>query len=272
MKLVRISMVLTVAALIALVGRPLQGQAGTGLPWTSNFETGNFSEWNGGYRSTDNLHVTESGCLSGRCARTDIVPGTVGTNYADKNFGDWFNIGGTKVEEVWLRFYSKFSAGLTWPNRSQKMAIINLTNGVDNERRYQVYVYVTPNGRYAVDHSDIGNWQFYGLSQNVGTAVGPRGDQWDKIKMYVRLNTPGQSNGIVRLWVNDELKLQHTNVPMRAGSPYGMNKLILSASATQQTVSNGYQWWDSWSLTMTDPDGGGETTPPAAPTDVRILR
>jgi hypothetical protein len=272
MNFARIGVALCVASIFAMTGQSLQGQAGTGLPWTSNFETGNFSEWNGGYRSTDNLIVTESGCFSGRCARTDIVPGTVGSNYADKHFGDWFSLGGTKVEEIWLRFYSKFSSGLVWPNRSQKMAIFNLTNGVDNERRYQVYVYVTPSGRYAVDHSDIGNWQFYGLSQNVGAPVGPRGDEWDKIKLYVRLNSPGRSDGIVRMWVNDELKLQHTNVPIRASSSYGMNKLILSNSATQLTVSTGYQWWDSWSLSATDPDGGGGTTLPAVPTNVRIIR
>jgi hypothetical protein len=190
-------------------------------------------------------------------------------NYANKNFGDWFTLGGTKVEEVWLRFYSKFSAGMVWPNRSQKMAIFNLTNGVDNERRYQVYVYVDPDGYYAVDHSDIANWRFYGLPQNVGTAVPARGDQWDKIKLYVRLNTPGQSNGIVRMWVNDQLKVEYTNVPIRANTSYGMNRLILSNSATQQAVSSGYQWWDSWRLSLTDPDQSA--TAPAAPTNLRIV-
>lgn len=260
-----------VVALILGVGRaPVASQAGTGLPWTSEFETNSFSEWNGGVRSTNNLIIMNAGCQAGRCARTDIAPGTVGDNYADKWFGDWFTLRGPKVEEVWLRFYSKFSAGYAWPNRSHKLAIFNLTNGVDNQRRYQVYIYVTPAGRYQVDHSDIANWQFYPLAQNVGAAVSPRPDQWDKVKMYVRLNSPGAANGIVRLWINDQLKVEHTNVPMRADTAYGMNKLILSASATQAAVSSGYQWWDSWSLSATDPDSAGQPTLPQAPANLRV--
>ncbi len=269
MKVMRFVSVLAAVAILGLGREPLKLQSGTGLPWTSDFENNSFAEWNGGVRSTNNLVVTNSGCFSGRCARTDIVTGTVGDNYADKWFGDWFTLRGPKVEEVWLRFYSKFSAGYAWPNRSHKLAIFNLTNGADNQRHYQVYVYVNPSGRYAVDHSDIDNWQFYGLQQNVGTPVSVRPDQWEKIKLYVRLNTPGASNGIVRLWVNDELKLQRTDVPIRANTAYGMNKLILSASATQAAVSNGNQWWDSWTLSATDPDEGSSV--PAPPTNLRIV-
>jgi hypothetical protein len=268
MKFARLAIIVVAIVFVAAPERAAS-QSGTSLPWTSEFETNDFTEWDGGYFSSTNLLVTTTGCFSGRCARCDVVPGGVGVNYANRNFGDWYRLGGTKVEEVWLRFYSKFSAGMVWPNRSQKMAIINLTNGQDNERRYQVYVYVNPQGRYAVDRSDIAAWRFYGLPQNVGTAVSVRPDQWDKIKLYVRLNTPGQSNGIVRLWVNDQLKAEHTNVPIRADTSYGMNRLILSNSATQETVSNGYQWWDSWTLSQTDPDQGAGT--PAPPSNLRIV-
>jgi hypothetical protein len=75
------------------------------------------------------------------------------------------------------------------------------------------------------------------------------------------------SDGIVRLWVNDQPKVEYTNVPIRAGTSYAMSKLILSNSATPNSLSNGQQWWDSWVLSQTDPDQAGVV--PAAPTNLR---
>ena len=245
----------------------------TGLPWQSNFETNDFSEWNGGTYNTTGLAISTSGCQSGRCARAPLVTGNINDNYAEHRFGDYYRIGGDKVEEVYLRFYSKIDTGYVSPSDGQKMAIFNLTNGVDGDRRYQVYVKVLPNGTYGVDHSDIADWRFYTLTQNQGTAVAPRLGQWDKIKMYVRLNTPGQSDGIVRLWVNDTLKLQYTNLNIRETTNYGMSKVLLTSWTSESGRGNSAQWWDTWTLSQTDPDGGSPppTSPPSAPTNLRIV-
>lgn len=242
----------------------------TGLPWTSTFDAGNTSEWNGG--ATSGLQIVTSGCLSGSCARGVLTAGTTSSHYADQYFGDFYTINRAKVEEVWLRFSSKFDAGYGWADRSHKMAIINLTDGA-GARRYQVYVYVNPSGQYAADYSYIDTWQFFGLGQNRGTVLSPRFGQWDKIKLYSRLNTPGQSNGIVRMWVNDELKLEYTNLNIRQGTSYGFNKLILSSIATTTSRTDGVQYWDSWTLSTTDPDGGTPPPPtaPAAPSNLRIV-
>ena len=255
--------------LVHLLAGPAAAQS---VSWQATFDAGNFNEWNGGPHNTTGMTVTDSGCQSGRCVRAPLQAGTNSDNYADHHFGDHVNIRQPKVEEVWLRFWSKFESGYSWPNRSQKMAIINLTDGQTLTRHYQVYIYVRPNGDYAVDHSDLDNWQFWGLFQNVGSPVQVRWNQWDKVKLYVRLNTPNAANGIVRLWINDVLKVEHTNVDIRAGSNYGLNKLNLSSYATQSSPTNGVQWWDNFMLSSTDPDGGTTLTAPDPPTNVRIVR
>jgi hypothetical protein len=260
------------ALAIVLSAAPAGAQDGTGLPWTSSFESGDFREWNRGPR---NVTVVTTDAPDGtRAARAALVAGTQNpTTYAEHVFGDWYSLPSpkTKVEEVYLRFYSRFSSGYQWPNTGQKVVIFNLMNGVDGDRRYQVYISINSDGTYRVDHSYIDTWQFFGLSQNVGSAVRARFDQWDKLKLYVRLNSPGQSNGIVRLWVNDVLKLEYTNRNIRQSTSYGLSKLILSAWSTDESPVNGVQWWDHWTMSRTDPDAGNPSTP-AAPTNVRIIR
>ena len=261
------SIVSSALLLLAFASGAAHSQS-TRLPFSSTFEGGNFSEWDG-FRNTTGVTIESSGCQSGRCARAPLVTGTTSDNYGDFYFGDHVSSGGSKVEEVWLSFYSKFDSGITWPNRSQKLAIINLTDGVSSERRYQVYAYVRPNGEYAVDKSDIATWTFTGLYQNVGgAATSVRLGQWDKLKLYVKLNTPNQANGIVRLWVNGTLKVDYANVDIRAGTSMGLNKLILSSYATQGSGSAGVQWWDSFKLQATDPDAGTAVLP-NPPTNVR---
>lgn len=244
------------------------GTANSGLPFFSGFESGDFSVWNGG--ATGGLQVVGQGCQDGTfCARAALTQGTHSDNYANFHFGDFWNIGGSKVEEVYLRVFSKFDQGYVWPNDSQKIAIINLTDGVSSQRRYQVYVYVDSNGEYAADHSNISTWQFFALPLNQGVRADVRVGQWDELKLHVRLNTPGVSDGVVRLWVNGELKLAYDNVNIREGTDYGMGRLIMSSYATDSSGSDGTQWWDALSLTEQDPGSNG--IPLLAPSGFRVL-
>lgn len=242
---------------------------GTRLPWSSDFDSGTFDAWDG-FRNTNGVTIETNGCQSGRCARAPLLAGTVNDNYGDFHFGDHVSVKGPKLEAVWLSFYSKFDAGLIWPNRSQKLAILNLTDGATTTRHYQVYVYVRPNGEYAVDKSDLDDWVFSGLYQNVGGAASAvRFGQWDKLKLYVKLNTPGRADGIVKLWVNGVLKVDYGSVDIREGAAFGLNKLNLSSSSTQAGVNSGVQWWDSFELQTTDPDAVSAV--PNPPADVRVF-
>lgn len=234
----------------------------TGLPWSSTFDGGNFGEWSA-FRNTTGVAIVTSGCKTGACARAPLVAGTNNDNYGDFHFGDHFTIRGPKVEEVWLRLYSKFDAGYAWPSKGQKLAIINLTDGLTSTKYYQVYVYIRQDGQYAVDHSYFAQWRFFGLPQNVGSPMSVVPGQWDKIKLYVRLNNPGQANGIVRMWVNDQLKIAYESVNIRESTQYGMNKLNLSSYSNPPATSNGVQWWDSFLLTTSDPDGTVAPMPPS---------
>lgn len=234
-----------------LTSHPFIVLAQTGLPWFSDFEKNNFNEWNAGTRG--DLTVSTQNPLEGSyCAKAQLIQGTNSDNYADHLFGDHYRIGMDKVEEIYLQFYSKFNAGYVWPDKGHKLAILNLTDGVVSNRRYQVYIRVNPSGQYAVDHSYIDSWTFFGLSQNQGSPAPVIFDVWEKLKLYVKLNTPGSSDGIVKLWINNVLKLSYSNLNIRENTSYGINKLILSSWSTRASGSDGVQWYDDWKLSATD--------------------
>lgn len=261
--------VVLVAAFMVWVRPTPHAQGSSRLPFTVNFNSGTVQTGWDGFRNDTGVALTTQGCLSGGCLRAPLVSGTHSDNYGDFYFGDHVGRGGTKVEEVWVRLWAKFDAGMRWPNRTQKLALLNLTDGVSSERRYQIMLDVNAQGQYFVERSDIATWRFTGHYQNVGAAAPVRVGEWDKLKLYVRLNTPNQNNGIARLWVNDQLKLEHTNINIRSGSSFGMNKFILTTYATEESPSNGVQWFDDVTVSLTDPDGA--STLPTAPRNLRVV-
>ncbi len=244
--------------------------------FVSDFEEGNFSEWQGG--QTSGFSISNNDPHGGNyCVRADLVAGQHGDiGYADYYFGDHVASGGEKVEEAYLTLWSKFSSGYVWPSIGHKIGLFNITNA-SGARQYQVILFVNGNGQYAIEHSDIPDWRFYYRPQNIGSPAPVAGNVWEKLKMYVRLNTPGSSDGIIRLWVNDTLKLEYTNLNIRENTDLGLNKLILSSYANPSSGSNGTQYFDDWTLSTTDPDGssgggGGSQDPnPEAPTGLRII-
>ncbi len=50
------------------------------------------------------------------------------------------------------------------------------------------------------------------LRHNAGAAPQVGLGEWVKLEVYVRINDPGTSNGIVRFWINDVLVTEYTNI------------------------------------------------------------
>lgn len=257
-----------------LGANPCLSFAQTGLPATFDFEEGNSSEWNRAC-ATPSLTWSTSGQHSGsRAARSVLTSGTANDNYCEHVIGSYYSLPAPKedINEIWAVTWSKFDPGYTWPNNTQKILILNLMDGASSPRCEQIYVFVANNGEYRTDRSNFSDsqgrcvsgasGQFFALSQNRGTPVSVTFGQWDKIKLYVRLNTPGQSDGIVRMWINNVLKTEYTNVPIRQLASHTIQKFLLSTYTTN-TGGNGAQWHDDMLISATDPDG--DITRPANP-------
>ena len=137
-------MVLT--ATVWLTSTRLIAQDSTRLPFTANFDSGNLYADFDGFNNGTGVTVESQGCYSGMCLRFPLTAGTLSEAYGEYYFADHVGRNGPKVEEVWVRLWSKFDPGIVWPNRTQKIALLNLTDGVVSTRRYQMMLEVSPSG------------------------------------------------------------------------------------------------------------------------------
>lgn len=249
--------VLVTALLLSLA----PAQAASLLPFRSGFETGNFSEWNGGGDAT--MSVTSAQAAQGRYSAQSVMTAGVATdNYKDFVFGNHPRVGGEPLSPgagLWLEFDVKFDSGFVFPDCQcvHKIAILNLEDG-NSLRRYQLIINVwTSTHEYFVEHLKWNadrsfNRSFPGITQNVGVKATVRIGEWDRLKMYVKPNTPGQTDGIVRLWVNGVLKTDYSNIAVREETSFLPNKLIMSNYVNLLTTS-GTQRWDNFYLGESDP-------------------
>jgi hypothetical protein len=74
-------------------------------------------------------------------------------------------------------------------------------------------------------------WQNY--YQNQGTTRYVTPGAWHKVRYRAKLNTPGSSDGIFQLWLDDLLIIQYTNINYRASyTSYGWNQLMMRYDGT----------------------------------------
>ena len=239
------------------------------LPFRSGFESGNFNDWDGGPTPTMSI-VSGNSAVGTRHVQSVLTLGTPTDSYQDFYFGDHPTVGGAPVTTaagLWLSLYAKFDTGFQFANGiMHKIMLVNFDDE-NGRRRYQVIINVQiATGNYIIEHLKWNadrsfNRSFSCCVQNVGTPVGPRFGQWDKLKLFVRPNVPGQLNGEIKLWVNDELKVNYTGIQVREDAPYNPNKIILSSYESGGTAS-GTQRWDEIYLGESDPDGGPRPMPP----------
>lgn len=240
------------------------------LPFRSSFETGNFSDWNGGLEAS--MSITAADASDGRYSTQAVMTlGQTADNYKEFLFGDHLRVGGvpvTPANGLWLSFDSKFDSGFTFGSNTNlhKIALINFEDE-NARRRYQIIINVwISTGEYFVEHLKWNadrsfNRSFPGLSQNVGTAATVRRGQWDRLKLFIRPNTPGATNGVVQLWVNGVLKVDRPNITIREDQPYNPNKLLM-VNYVNDTTTVGVQKWDNFYLGESDPDQGRRPNPP----------
>lgn len=250
---------------------PAHAQAVSRLPFNSSFETGDFSEWGGGLEAT--MSVTNSVATHGSYSTQAVMTrGQIADNYKEYLFG-WHprTNGGVPVSVdrgIWLQFDSKFDTGFQFGTNSvvHKVALINLEDE-NGRRRYQLILDVwLPERVYSIEHLRWNADRSFsaglpGISQNIGTPVQASIGAWDRIKIYIKPNTRGNADGIVRLWVNGVLKSERTNVPVREDTDFLPNKLLMVNYVTDTTTA-GTQRWDNFYLGESDPGTVVRPMPP----------
>ena len=127
----------------------------------------------------------------------------------------------SQLNEFWAQYYFKYSADWRW-------------NTILNKQ-----VYITMGAQGNADPNFFIGANHYGSNMYMTTQVPPDGtlnqayktsgfspakNRWYKVNFHVKMNIPGEKDGIFQLWMDNELKIDVNNVMFRkagVNSGYG---------------------------------------------------
>lgn len=199
----------------------------------ADFESANWGEaWTGGSEretlaAVDASEGNSFAPLEGSALRIQV---SAGSNYGGALTYKFVDEVGSEPDEIYMRYYLRF--GEDWlPTDGGKLPGVSGTYGVagwggrpvdgtDGWSARGTYKMVVPDGNPLQRHSAIGNYVYH------ADMTGQYGDsdlwldgcaglldknRWYSVETYVKLNSLGQNDGILRGWVDGRLAYERTN-------------------------------------------------------------
>jgi len=252
---------------------------------------------------------------------TRIINGTIRAEYKKNSVGGYnggflFDPYFDGVEEAYLEYKVKFDKNFIWAGGGKLPGLGGSTRGVGSETNGRGSI---PSGgsynddgfsarlmwRRNVNHSECaisGNpyfilYSYFAKRQNGdirpnGQTGGPYGDaykifsnlqddKWYTIRQYLKLNTPGQSNGTVTMWVDGQEVWSRSNLMMRKSgkSNLKINALVINTyrgggnTCVWKSPNDEFAYFDDFKVWTgcSNPPGGGinEISSLNAPSAVR---
>jgi len=205
------------------------------------FESGSLADWDdvsiGGILAVQGTPTPAAGS---RLLAANIPAGSnAGTAWASTFFGEHPR-GDTpdaaNVDEVFLNARVRFSPNfaITY-NKMFTMAAFDDWSATWPQPMgwspyYILLQYNNGQAEGILHKKTTGGSQWRAMLQNVGTPVTFQPDRWYEMQYRMKLNTPGQSDGVFELWIDGVKKASYTDVNFRDSyQEHGWNHLLLSA-------------------------------------------
>lgn len=133
---------------------------------------------------------------------------------------------GYEPEEIYFRYYVRFGDDWkpSWDGKLPGLAgrygsggwggnVTNGSNGWSARGLFEPGNNPILIGNY-VYHADMGSWgeHFLWKNENLGNL---QKNRWYSIEQYLKLNTPGSRDGVLRGWVDGKLAYERTNIRFR---------------------------------------------------------
>ena len=138
--------------------------------------------------------------------------GATGVGYAYKHFA--------KQERVYVRWFQRWSANYVWAPWSTSLIALRPSSSYPH-----FYPLLGGSGTSFVVQAQVladRQWGSENLFQNVGEPFVAEPERWFCFEVMVQLNTPGQTDGVLAAWIDDQPKLLYEGRAFRgvsAGDP-----------------------------------------------------
>ena len=176
-----------------------------GVFFCHGFETGSLGEWSG-----SNWALTTAEKYVGSASLDMFYPAMP---HSGDNGGSGFNFINfpSPLSEFHIRWYEKFSPNWKWSPIATKGWMI----GESDETR----IFYLENDFWAAGErngatEEVRGTPFRDFPDNRGTFIwtGTNLGKWVEVEAHIKLNTPGQANGVLQEWINGILVRDYSNV------------------------------------------------------------
>lgn len=225
-----------------------------------SWASGTWSDWGGGTPAGMSLSTTNVINGASHSAYVQHVSGTANSAWAETYFGD-LDSTGPQQTEVTQEFDSYFD-----PNASINVAGgggTKITILICNQDWTSIYpqplafspfyltMYADPTfnlwGELHRKTVTPDVWQEFG--QNVGTSNPIALGKWQHVKVHAKLNTPGNSDGVLEVWLNGVQTMEYTNVDFRDSyTTRGWNMFEITGYDNAAPSTTWNQYWDNINL------------------------
>jgi hypothetical protein len=195
--------------------------------WCDGFESGDALTVNYQDVSANGMSVATGEAFEGtHSLRQSYIQGQVDAGWIIRVNNAGF------PDHVFMRWYHKFEAG--FQGFPPKMARIrNRLRSGDWSSPYAVHSWLESDGVFALDVSATNSTQansvgWLSIARSSFSFANPQNiGRWICFEMEVKLNTPGATDGLYRLWADDSLIAERTNVDLRGSTTDKINEVML---------------------------------------------
>jgi len=183
----------------------------------------------------------------------------------------------TGQTELYVGHWMKWSSPFTWNPIATKMVSVFLSNPNAQGARDN-FVFTVQNGGNTLTFTQ----QLWAApnTQNRNTNIANQAFQlnrWYWFEFHARLNTVGQPNGLLEVWVDNKLVMSHSDVTYRTyNSPWGVIQHAPVWGGGGGTISQQQHFWVDHTVISTTrigmPGGGpaGDSTAPTSPSGIAV--
>jgi len=147
-------------------------------------------------------------------------------------------------DHMFYRWYHKFGNG--YSSFPPKMARIGYRNRNNWQTVFMVHSWISGNNPdldVVARNSSQGPWlpvakSDFDLSQHA--------DKWVSYEVEIKVNTPGNTDGLYRLWINDKLMIERTNVDLRGNTSDKINEVMLDTYWNGGATANLDRYYDNF--------------------------
>jgi hypothetical protein len=225
---------------------------GAELVFSDDFESGNVDNWTGA-----NYQIYSTDCYEGSyCSRQNFPSGLVGMirTLSTEDAPD---------DELFIRYRIKIDSGWNVPTYGVKWLRLKHgnTDGIQSE-------FFVNNGSFGAQGSFYQTGTYFnnpsfGWDWDANDEM--TDGEWHLVEVFVKYNTPGNSDGVLRIWGDGDLKYQNTSTVWRSGTYasdiFRMIYIPSNGSSGASPSANAYTYIDAVEIWNGMPDATCENYP-----------